>query len=207
MTWKFDESVADRFQYEAITNIPDYERVIDMCIEIAEQRCNKGSTIVDIGSALGYTIDKFNTHGYPYVYGIESSQAMINNSKHRAYVKLSETFPTELHPDFVMANWTLHFINERKRYIQDVYNSLSINGTFILSDKTKQTDAVRELYYDFKRSNGVTDEYIYEKEQKLKGYMNLMPVDWYLDTLAEVGFKNIQIINARFGFVTFYCEK
>ena len=205
--WEFDESVAKRFQEEATSNIPDYERVIDMCIEIAKRKCNEESTIVDIGSALGHTIQKFNNAGYKHVFGVESSQAMINNSKQQAYIKLSDTFPSEWHPDFVMANWTLHFVNERKQYIQDVYNALQSNGTFILSDKTSQSDDIKELYYNFKRSNGVSDEYIYEKEQKLKGYMNLLPVEWYLDTMKEVGFKNIQIINSRFGFVTFYGEK
>lgn len=206
MTWEFDDVVAKRFQQEAITNIPDYERVIDMCLAIANHRHDKDSTIVDVGSALGYTIEKFNNDGYSDVYGVESSQAMRAASKYSSFVKLSDTFPN-WRAEFVMANWTLHFVNERKQYIQDIHNALIDGGTFVLTDKTTQTDDVKELYYNFKRSNGITDEYIYEKEQKLKGYMNLMSVEWYIDTLDEIGFKNIQIINARFGFVTFYCEK
>ena len=206
MTWKFDQSVADRFQQEAITNIPDYERVIDICIDIANQRHDKDSTIVDVGSALGHTIDKFNKVGYSDVYGVESSKAMRDNSKYPTFVILSDKFP-RWKAEMVMANWTLHFVDERKQYIQDIYEALLDGGTFVLTDKTTQSTDIKQIYYDFKRSNGVTDEYIYEKEQKLKGYMNLMPVEWYLDTLDEVGFKNIQIINARFGFVTFYSEK
>jgi SAM-dependent methyltransferase len=205
--WEFDQSVAQRFQDEATCNIPDYERVIDMCIDIADRKHDYDMTIVDVGSALGHTIEKFNNAGYKYVYGVESSQAMFDNSKYQAFIKISETFPTEWHPEFVMANWTLHFVNERKQYITDVYNSLKDNGVFVLSDKTPQSDLVKELYYDFKRSKGITDEYIYKKEEKLKGYMNLLPIDWYLDTLKEVGFNNVQIINSKFGFVTFYAEK
>jgi trans-aconitate methyltransferase len=205
--WQFDNELALRFQKEAETNIPDYERVIDLCIDIANLKFNKESTIVDVGSALGYTIDKFNQNGYPYVFGVESSQAMIDNSKQQAYIKLSDTFPTEWNPDFVMANWTLHFVDERKQYIDAIYNSLTENGALVITDKTTQTDEVKELYYNFKRNNGVRNEYIYEKEQKLKGYMNLLPVEWYMNTLKEVGFKNIQIINAKLGFITFYAEK
>jgi SAM-dependent methyltransferase len=178
-----------------------------MCIDIAKRRCGEDATIVDVGSALGHTIEKFNAASYKNVYGVEASTAMFDNSKYQAYIKVSETFPKEWHADFVMANWTLHFVNERKQYIQDVYNALTSNGTFVLSDKTPQSDDIKELYYDFKRSNGVTDSYIYEKEQKLKGYMNLLPVEWYIDTLKEIGFKNVQIINSRLGFVTFYAEK
>lgn len=205
--WKFDDSVAKRFQQEALTNIPDYERVIDMCLEIVKSKYSKESTIVDIGSALGYTVDKLITSGFNNVIGIESSQSMIDNSKHKQSIILSETFPTDLFADVVLANWTLHFVVERKNYIQNIYNSLSDGGTFIISDKTSQTPEIKELYYDFKRANGVTDEYIYEKEQKLQGYMHPYPIEWYTETLKDIGFKNIQIINARLGFVTIYCEK
>ena len=36
MVWKFDESVAERFQHEAQSHIPDYDRVIDLCLNYAE---------------------------------------------------------------------------------------------------------------------------------------------------------------------------
>ena len=87
------------------------------------------------------------------------------------------------------------------------YNNLSDGGVLIISDKTVQSDVIKNMYYDFKRSNGLTDEYIYEKEAKLQGYMHQYTVDWYIDTLNQIGFKHTQIINSRLGFVTFYCEK
>jgi trans-aconitate methyltransferase len=205
--WKFDDSVAKRFQQEAETNIPDYERVIDICLDIAKRKLPMNSTIIDVGSALGHTMSKFINAGFLETFGVESSQDMINNSAFPDNVTFSDTWPSKWHTNFVMANWTLHFVNERKQYIQNIYDSLEPDGIFILSDKTTQSDDVKELYYDFKRANGVTDEYIYEKEEKLKGYMNLLPVNWYIDTLQEVGFNNIQIINAKFGFVTFYVTK
>jgi SAM-dependent methyltransferase len=205
-TWKFDDNVASRFQEEANSNIPDYHRVIEMCQQIADSKFGKHSVIVDVGSALGYTVESFLTKGYDNVYGVESSEAMMSNSLHRDRIIFSESFPI-MPVDFVMANWTLHFVNERKKYIQDVYDNLNSGGVFVLTDKTPQSDIIKEMYYDFKRSHGVTDEYIYEKEKKLQGYMNLLPVQWYLDTLKEVGFSDIQIVNSKYGFVTFYCEK
>jgi SAM-dependent methyltransferase len=203
--WEFDDSVAKRFQQEAQTNIPDYERVIDLCLELAN-KFDKDSKVIDVGSALGYTVDKFLKNGYTNVYGVESSAAMIENSLNKERIILSDKFPN-INSDIVLANWTLHFVEERKDYIQDVYDNLNLGGIFILTDKTPQSDIIKNLYYDFKRSNGISDDYIYEKEKKLQGYMNLLPIDWYLDTLKEVGFNNVQIINSRLGFVTFYCEK
>lgn len=204
--WEFDDNVANRFQEEAVNNIPDYERVIDMCVELAKSKVASDAVVVDIGSALGHTIDKFLNKGFSTVYGIENSDAMISKSKHQDKIIRSDKFP-ELKSDFVMANWTLHFVVERKEYLQSIYNNMNDNGVLIVSDKTAQTPEVKELYYDFKRDNGLTNEYIYEKEKKLQGYMHAYPVEWYLDSLKEIGFKNIQIINSRYGFVTIYCEK
>lgn len=208
-TWKFDKEVADRFQKEAKSNIPDYDRVIKLCISIARKKKLQDKLIIDVGSALGYTLNRFIRSGFPCIIGVESSEQMLHSEHnlHRERTILKNTFPTEHKYGMVMANWTLHFIKERKKYIKDIYNSLEDDGVFILTDKTTQSDTIKELYYDFKRSHGVTDEYIYQKEKKLKGYMVVYEPDWYIDTMKKIGFKNIQIINSNLGFVTFYAEK
>jgi len=204
--WKFDDAVANRFQEEAINNIPDYEYVIDTCLSIANKKLSKDSVVVDVGSALGFTIKKFVNAGFDNTIGVESSEAMYNKSMFRGKVIVSETFPS-IRADFVMANWTMHFIYNRKEYIQSIFDHLNSDGIFILTDKTQQTDLIKELYYDFKRSNGVSEDYIREKEIKLRGYMNLYPVDWYIETLQEIGFRKVQVINNRYNFVTIYSER
>ena len=88
-----------------------------------------------------------------------------------------------------------------------MYNALTTSGAVIITDKTAQSKWIKELYYDFKRNNGVSNEYIQDKEEKLKGYMYCYDQQWYSDTLTDIGFKNIQIINSNLGFVTFYAEK
>jgi cyclopropane fatty-acyl-phospholipid synthase-like methyltransferase len=205
--WEFDDNVAQRFYEEAISNIPDYQRVIDLCLILAKEKFNKQSYVVDIGSAIGYTIDQFLRHGFVNVSGVEASESMIKYSQHSDRVVLSTTFPNDITADLILANWTLHFIIERKQYILNMFNALTSGGAVIITDKTAQSDTVKKLYYDFKRNNGISDNYIKDKEEKLKGYMHCYTCDWYLDTLSSVGFKNIQIINGNLGFVTFYAEK
>jgi tRNA (cmo5U34)-methyltransferase len=205
--WNFDDSVANRFQQEALAHIPDYERVISLCIDIAKRHLHSDDFIIDIGSALGYTVDRFVNSGFSCVMGTECSEPMLNVTKHPERIIHNSKFPTNIPFKLAIANWTLHFIIEREQYIKDVYDNLVDGGLFILTDKTPQSPLIKNLYYDFKRSNGVSDEYIYEKEHKLKGCMHLYPVQWYLDVLNEVGFSNVQIINSNLGFVTFYAEK
>jgi SAM-dependent methyltransferase len=207
MQWEFDKSVADRFMDEARSNIPDYERVIDLCVDIAKEKNIR--SVIDVGAALGYTVDKFLKEGYEDVEGVDNSTAMINSDLNLAKGKilLSSTFPNHRNYDMVLANWTLHFISDKIKYITDIYNGLNHDGVFILSDKTKQTEEIESLYYKFKLDNGVPLEYIYQKKKMLEGYMIVKSVKWYMDILTAIGFKNVQIINAKLGFVTFYCEK
>jgi 2-polyprenyl-3-methyl-5-hydroxy-6-metoxy-1,4-benzoquinol methylase len=207
-TWSFDDNVAKRFQTEAETHIPDYQRVIDLCMSYTRQVFgdNKNITVVDVGSALGHTMDKYIVQGYTNVQGIENSQSMINSSKHKDQVVLSNTFVKE--PcDVVLANWTLHFISDREQYLRDIFDSLNPNGMLIVSDKMDHTVETENLYYDFKRANGVSEDIIQKKKLALIGILVTKPLTWYVDTLKSVGFSDIQVVNSRYMFSTIYARK
>jgi SAM-dependent methyltransferase len=204
--WQFDDDVANRFQAEAENNIPDYNRVINLCMDVANKEFTHDSKVVDVGSALGNTLNEFIKAGYTNVIGVESSTNMIAKSLHKDKVLLSDKFPN-ITADIVLANWTLHFVNEREEYIRSVYKHLNDNGVFILTDKTTQSESIKQLYYDFKRSNGVAEEYIASKEIQLEGVLVTYPAWWYFDMLQLAGFKDVQILNSKYGFVTYYSKK
>lgn len=199
--WVFDNDVADRFQHEAETNIPGYHVVIDKCLQFANKHLEKSDKIIDVGSALGYTMRNFIDAGFTDVIGVDNSPAM--NAKNPYQVIESDKLPN-LKYKLVLMNWTLHFVVDKYSYLSDIYNSLD-DGYLILTDKTSQSEIVKELYYDFKRSKGVSEEYIRQKEKNLVGVMHSVPVDWYLKTLREIGFS-VDIIHSELGFVTFLCS-
>lgn len=208
-SWSFDESVAQRFQTEAETHIPDYARVIDLCIDLTKQvyDTNLDVSIIDVGSALGNTMDKFIEQGYSNVFGVDNSEAMIKSSKYPDLTILSNNFPVDKEYDVVLANWTLHFINEREEYLRDIYNSMSTGGLLVLSDKMEHSQEIENLYYDFKRANGVSEEVIQKKKLALVGILTTRPLQWYLDTLKTIGFSGIQVVNSKFMFSTIYARK
>jgi tRNA (cmo5U34)-methyltransferase len=207
-SWKFDKEVANRFQQEAECHIPDYHRVINLCVWYVQElfRKNKDIKIIDVGSALGFTMEKFINAGYTEVYGVENSSSMIENSKYPDRVINSSIFPNR-NWNVVLANWTLHFIQDRTSYIQDIYNNMEPGGVFILSDKMSHTQETENLYYNFKRLKGVSDTEIQIKKQQLVGVLVTKPITWYLETLKEIGFTNIQIINSSLMFATIYARK
>lgn len=204
--WKFDESVASRFQDEATNNIPDYSRVIELCLAVAQDTIKKDAAIIDIGSALGYTVDKFLKAGFTNVKGLDNSESMLAKTLHRDRIILADTLPNEKFK-LILMNWTFHFILEKFEYLTNLYEHLEPGGTLILSDKTSQSPQVMKMYYDFKLSQGVSQEYIDEKKKKLAGYMFPVPASWYHENLIKVGFTSVDVLNARVGFVTFVAKK
>ena len=203
--WIFDNEIANRFQAEAETNIPSYHTVINKCLQFANKNLEKSDKIIDVGSALGYTISKFKNAGFTNVIGVDNSPAMIEKSVFNDIVICSNILPKDIYK-LIIINWTLHFITDKMQYLIDVYNNLDNNGYLILSDKCCQSDLVKDMYYDFKKNNGVSEEYIIEKEKKLIGVMQSMSIGWYLNALQEVGFI-VDIIHGDLGFVTFLCCK
>lgn len=208
--WEFDGDAAKNFSEIAEKNIPNYREVISKCLQITSKFYGDDLDIyiIDIGSATGNTLDVFINKGYKNVFGVDNSQQMIDNSMHKDRVINSTTLPVLEKPyDVVIANWTLHFVKERKEYIESIYKSMSPGGVFILTEKIKTTKEVHDLYHDFKRGKGLSDEEIKKKEQAIEGVLVSEQLSWYYDTLKNTGFTMVEIVDASWCFVTFLCRK
>lgn len=207
--WSFNiDDVVKNFQTIAKTNIPNYEVVIDKCIKIADTFLSKTSNIIDVGSSLGFTLKKFNNAGYINLYGVEKSKKMIENMLFKnATIFNSDVFPKELKFDMVLMNWVLHFILDRKKYLIDVFDSLNDGGIVILSEKIYSPKEFEKIYYEFKKENNISELEILEKKKKLQGVLITYPIEWYIETLKNIGFSDIQIIDADFCFNTLYARK
>ncbi len=133
---------------------------------------------------------------------------MVEASQFKTETVVSETFPASAGPfGFVMANWTLHFVKEREQYLRDVYAGLREGGTLVITDKMLGSSVTLDLYHDFKRSCGLTEEQIRRKSESLRGVLVPYPMEWYFSTLASIGFTHCEIVNAAPSFVTLYVRK
>jgi hypothetical protein len=63
------------------------------------------------------------------------------------------------------------------------------------------------LYRQFKSDAGLSQEYVDYKEEALKDVLVPYPLDWYLVKLRQIGFRSVEILNARLSFVTFLARK
>lgn len=204
--WKFDKSVAGIFLEHARKHIPNYELVISKTVDVCNLK-NKSSKIIDVGCATGHTLERLHQAGFNNLFGVDSSEDMLYFApKGIATYYHSSSFPEEVF-DIVIMNWTLHFIKDKAEYIKTVYKNLDQNGIFILSDKTNQDDIPKKFYYNYKKLAGVTEQEIVEKEKSLVGVMHINDVDWYLQTLKDVGFNKVYVMDANWCFTSFVCLK
>ncbi|WP_211665260.1 class I SAM-dependent methyltransferase [Leucothrix arctica] len=206
--WKFDAQVAEVFDGIARREIPDYLRVIDLCVNIIAKGGQAQPKVIDVGSATGETLRQLHQAGYRDLYGVEASQDMIAKSFDQATLIHSEHFPESEGPfDYVLNNWTLHFIKDPLSYLSATMRAMAPGATLVLTDKVSSSDDIHELYYDYKRTNGVTEEEIQKKRAQIAGVLVTYPFTWYLNALSSVGFEDIEIINANTSFVSFLAKK
>lgn len=206
-SWQFDSKVAEVFPTHARQHIPNYDQVIKNCIDIANLY-DKNSKIVDVGCAVGETLIKLHQHGFTNLYGVDYSQSMLDRCPNVAELICSDRFPVNHAPfDLVIMNWTLHFIKNKIDYLVDIYNSLLPNGVLILTEKTSNDTLPLNFYHEFKRSNGVSDQEIEQKAQRLESVMYYNDIPWYFKNLSEIGFKQVYIFNAHWCFTSFLAIK
>jgi SAM-dependent methyltransferase len=210
--WEFNSSVAAQFDRHARQHIPDYARVIAKSVDICKKfiKDSNSARIIDVGCAVGETIKKLHEGGFHNLVGVDSSLDMLNKAKHSTtadWVK-SNDFPLDQGPyNAVLCNWTLHFIKDKIAYLQDIYTGLLPGGFLVISDKTADSGIDLELYHDFKRQQGVSEKEIAEKAASVANVMFINNANWYVDTLTDLGFESVSIINAAPCFTTFLAKK
>ncbi len=211
--WVFDNTVAQNFHTEAQHHIPGYARVLTLCVNIAKTFTPSSARIADVGCAIGETLVGLHNAGFTELVGIDNAGAMLHRARSRpelAHVEFIHTqdFPYNKGPfDIVLANWTLHFIAERKTYLHDIWRGLKPGGLLVLTEKMQSTNDNRTLYHAFKARQGLSHEEICIKEKRLEGILEPRPLGWYIDVLNHLGCRDVDIIHAELGFITLLARK
>jgi trans-aconitate methyltransferase len=203
MKFKFTD-IVDVYDEHVNAHIPNYQKVIDKSVKLCKlYKCD--ASVLDFGSANGNTLRRLHNEGFTNLHGVETVQEMIDVSD-KTIASYYHTLPN-IRFDFILANWVLHFIEDKKSILEKFYNQLSKEGTLVISDKVSSNDIVKKFYYDFKTLNGVSNSDIKLKEDSLKEVMHLYSLGQYIEALNTVGFTTIEVIDGDWGFVTLMVKK
>lgn len=196
--------IVDCYDAHVHSHIPNYDEVIKKTIQICKLY-DKNSCIVDYGSANGATLYKLYKEGFNNLHGVEPVKEMIAASD-KSIASYYTAMP-DLNFEIIIANWVLHFVEDKLSVLKTFYNNLNPKGTLIISEKVSSNEIVKKFYYDFKLSKGVSKADILQKEENLKGVMHLFSISEYIAALNTIGFTSIEVIDGSWGFVTLMVQK
>ena len=128
-------------------------------------------------------------------------QKKKNKTKNIFYLKKNINELKFLKSDFVLSFYTLQFINQKYRQsiINKIYKSLNWGGGFFFVEKVRSYDArtqdmSNEIYKEWKKIMGFTDEEINSKTKSLKGVLDPFSSNGNLSMIKRAGFKDFSVI-------------
>jgi tRNA (cmo5U34)-methyltransferase len=222
--WAFNEEVSKSFDSHVRKSIPLYDEIQRVVVEMSEWFVRDGSVIYDIGSSTGETTSLlFEKHKNKKIkiIGIEQSRSMIRAAQkkcktsnveflYRDVTEISEF----LEADFITSLFTMQFLpmKKRKGVLQKIYRGLSEGGVFVMVEKIRAEnsffeDIWLEMYWDFKRAQGLSDDMVLQKSRSLRGVLVPLTLTQNIDLLKTVGFSNIETFIKWFNFAGIIATK
>lgn len=213
--WTFkDREVVNKFDNHVRQSVPLYEVFHSQIRSYSMYYIQSNSKVVDVGCSTGHLlsdIQKNSNKKHVEYIGIDTSPQMIEfcEENHEGTFINDEALYYEFEDcSFITSVLCLQFCEkeERKQIIKSIYNGLKQDGAFVMVEKVKTNildihDMYNDLYYDFKRNQGLTDKEILDKNSSLRGVMKPTTLEANILMLQEVGFKKIDIFFKYNNFV------
>ena len=211
--WEFNEEVAQCFDEHVRQSVFMYDEFHKSIIKMSNWFIEDNTNILDVGTSTGELLMKLPYNPTCRYIGIDTEEGMINKAQEKLEDKYELQVGNILNYNIVNCSLitmvlVLQFIKNKDKELalQNIYNSLNEGGAFIFVDKIKTPildihDMYNDLYYDFKRENGLTDTEIIDKNVSLRGVQKCLTVEENLQLMWNVGFRKTDIFLKYNNFV------
>jgi len=217
----FDESVVRVFDDMLERSVPFYTEVQRMITELVVNFAQPHTNVYDLGCSQGNTcfnLARAIKDNSVKVVGVDNSEEMIKESKHRQRIlKLSKNLTFEVgditsrsdlkKPSVVVLALVLQFIRplDRVKVLKNIYNSLVSGGVLVLFEKNIISDPELnrdfiDLYYDFKKRNRYSKMEIYKKRIALENILIPYTVNENKKMLKRAGFSTVEVFFQWYNF-------
>ena len=211
--WEFNEEVAKCFDTHVRQSVFMYDEFHKSIIKMSNFFIEDNTNILDVGTSTGELLMKLPYNETCNYIGIDTEEGMINKAQEKLENKYKLQVGNIL--DYKITNCSLitmvlvlQFIKNKDKELalQNIYNSLNKGGAFMFVDKIKTPtldihDMYNDLYYDFKRENGLTDTEILDKNVSLRGVQKCLTLEENMQLMKNVGFKDMDIFLKYNNFV------
>ena len=218
----FDEQVVAVFPNMIRRSVPGYETVIPMTGLMAARRLSAGDTAYDLGCSLGATtlaILQQTTSPNVSVIGVDNAPAMIARAREQLNdprarfecADLTEFAVTDA--KVIVLNFVMQFLPPAARLplLQRLRSQMRSDGLLIVSEKTHQSDAVLQKFYDgthlaWKRANGYSELEVSQKRQSLEQVMIVDSEEIHNQRFSDAGFAHSQTWFRCMNWASFLVE-
>lgn len=194
---KFSFDTIKDFDSHILKSIPDYDKLMNLILNISEYFLLSDSNVYDIGCSTGKLLKSIQTDKKINRIGIDYSENLLPKSDNIKFLNIDLNKPfTFNNASIVYSIFTMQFIEKRNRLnlINSIYDGLLDGSIFIIAEKVYSDYPIIQdmntfLYYGFKKENFTNDE-ILNKEKDLRSIMRL-------NTSKE----NDILLKSKFGIV------
>lgn len=219
--FKFDTEVASVFDDMVSRSVPFYSETKSTALNLAKSFVKPKSNIYDIGCSTATMLIDFakliDDKSVNFI-GVDNSQPMINKAFEKVKSNhLQDRICLQLNnvednmklsnASVVFMTYTLQFVRPlcRDLLIKQIYDSLLPNGCLILVEKILGNDSLFnrlyiDLYYEYKRSAGYSNEEIQNKREALENVMIPYRIDENIELLKRNGFSSYEIFFKWFNW-------
>lgn len=213
--WEFGPDVTSVFPDMIKRSIPGYSTMRETVVRVANPFLNSESSglyFLDVGCSRGDTIceilESIDRPMQVGVTGVDSSAPMVHVAKRlfsgwdNVNFVHGDIMEIDITPNkfaLITSVLTAQFIpiDARQDFYQRVHSGLSCDGGFIVVEKILGETPISQhflvdIYHNFKRDNGYTDQQIEEKRKSLQGVLVPMTASENERMLKAAGFSNVQ---------------
>jgi tRNA (cmo5U34)-methyltransferase len=223
--WRFDKQVSKSFDSHVRKSVPFYDEIQRMVVELSEYFVRDQSVVYDLGSSTGTTLinlgeahkEKKNVQ----MIGVDLSESMVKEARKRVKLPNVRFFHKNIMDidfsppgNFIISLFTLQFLTlaERRELLAHAIEGMVEGGGLLVLEKTRAEnpffeDIWMELYWDFKRRQGLTAEQILNKANSLRGVLNPLTTEENLDLFYQSGFGRAEVFFKWYNWTGYLAVK
>jgi tRNA (cmo5U34)-methyltransferase len=223
--WEFNAEVSAAFDSHVRKSVPFYDELQRMVTELSEYFVRNRSVVYDLGSSTGETLgrlaEKHSEKDDVEFIGFDLSESMVVEARKKLQRPNVNFFHKNIldaefsaTANLVTSLFTLQFLtlSERRELLLRVNQALVEGGGLIIVEKVRAENSFFEdlwiqLYWDFKRRQGLTADQILDKAHSIRGVLNPLSIEENLDLLHKTGFSRVEVFFKWYNWAGFLAVK